>query len=135
MWRGFVRYGALACAIACGESTAPPPACDGAINISVAITLPPRFDWSPACGVSSVSVATVEPSPLDERVVWGFAVPEQRPIGPPVVYGARPSGATVWTGPEPLEVGKQYRVSVMYTIGGDGVAASGERTFTWFPPD
>jgi len=67
--------------------------------------------------------------------VWSFTVSEQSPVGPGVVYGKSPRGATVWAGPESLAVSKMYHVAVTYTVGGDVAVASGGATFTWFPPD
>jgi len=67
--------------------------------------------------------------------MWGFTVSEQAPLGPAIVYGENPKSAQVWTEPKPLSVGARYRISVMYTVGGDGMVASGMTTFIWFPPD
>ena len=121
--------------LACRSSTAPPAPCDAPIAVTLRYTPSPRFDWSPSCGISSLTVSAVPASPTAESVVWGFTVPEQRPVGPSIAYGANPEGATVWMAPAPLAVGTTYRITVKYTIGGDGVAAQGEATFTWYPAD
>jgi hypothetical protein len=122
--------------IACRDSTAPPAPCTGAISVNVAGSAQPSFVWSPACGISLLTVATVPASSNDvERAIWGFTVPERAPVGPGINYGKSPRNATVWRGPEALAVGKTYHITVMYTVGGDGVVASGGATFTWFPPD
>lgn len=128
-------YYVLALLVGCIDSTAPPRPCDGDIGLIAITTTPVRFGWSPACGVSSLTVTTVEASPVDERVVWGWTVPEQEPVGPTIIYGANPRDAAVWAPAEPLDVGTEYRVTVMHTVGGDVVVASGTTTFTWFPPD
>ena len=140
--RGFRRclrwlaVGAAFGLLACSDATDPPAPCDGDIEVSVAAQSAPRFAWMPACGISQLSVASIpEAAGEPERTVWGFTVSERSPIGPAVTYGANPPRATVWTAPEPLEIGKVYRVEVAYTVGGDVLAASGEATFTWFPPD
>jgi len=125
----------LSALVACRESTAPDP-CSGALAVNVSGVAQPIFTWSPACGISALSITTV-PSTQGEasRAVWGFTVSEQLPLGPGITYGISPERANVWTGPESLGVGKTYRVSIMYTVGGDVAVASGEATFTWWPPD
>jgi hypothetical protein len=81
-------------------------------------------------------VTTVSSTPgEEERAVWGVTVSEQLPLGPGITYGTSPERAQVWIGPETLGVGKTYRVTIMYTVGGDVVVASGQATFTWWPPD
>ncbi len=70
-----------------------------------------------------------------ERTVWSVTVPEQAPVGPTLSYGRNPSNAISVHPAEPLAVGAQYRVWVMYTVGGDGIVASGQATFTWYPLD
>jgi hypothetical protein len=97
--------------------------------------MPVRFHWLPACGISALTVSTVEASSVDQRAVWGWTVSEQYPVGPDIVYGFSPDGATVWAEPEQLEVGREYRVNIVYTVGGDVMVASGTRTFRWYPPD
>ena len=124
----------LAVLLGCEDSTAPPPPCEGAIDVRAG-SMPMQFSWLPACGISGLTVTTVEASPIDERVVWGWTVSEQFPVGPRIIYGFSPDGATVWAEPEQLEIGPQYRVEVRYTIGGDVVVASGSRTFYWYLPD
>jgi hypothetical protein len=124
----------LALALACSESTAPPPPCQGPIEISAG-DVPLRFSWSPACGISALSVVEVADAPANERVVWGFTVSEQYPVGSAIRYGAPPDGASVWQAPESLDAGSTYRVTVMMTVGGDVMVASGSATFTYWPPD
>jgi hypothetical protein len=135
--------GNLACAlifallaIAC-DGTGPDrmEPCSGSIQLGLR-SEPLRFVWSPHCGISSLTVAEVPATPEGaERVVWGLDVPEETPLGPGVAYGHAPTRAEVWAGPEPLAVGERYRVTVAYVVGGDVVTASGQLTFTWFPPD
>lgn len=104
------------------------------MQVSYAPTL--RFSWSPACGMSSLSVTEVR-DPLSSfmNVVWAFNVPENAPVGPGILYGSAPRNATVWAGPQALEVGTQYEVTVLYTVGGDVVSARGSAVFTWYPLD
>ena len=109
--------------------------CSGAIQPSLRYE-PLAFEWSPPCGISSLTLTALPATPEGaERTVWAFQVPEDTPVGPAVTYGEAPSGATVLAGPEPLVNGRRYRVAVRYIVGGDAVAASGDLTFTWFPPD
>jgi hypothetical protein len=125
----------LAGAVSCSESTAPPSSCDGPITVNVALTTSVKFGWSPACGVTNLTVTMVAATSADERAIWGFHVPEATPTGPAISYGVSPAHATVWQGPEALEVGETYRVTVMVLVGGDVEVANGSATFTWFPPD
>src|SRR5438046_3011135 len=68
-------------------------------NVQVTVLPGPVFAWSPACGMSSLSVVTVSSAGANEQSMWGFSVSEQKPIGPAVAYGSAPAGATVWTQP------------------------------------
>jgi hypothetical protein len=119
------------------DGTGPEPVepCSGAIQLGLR-SEPLAFVWSPHCGITSLTV-TALPATSEgaERPVWGFQVPEQTPLGPGVPYGEAPDRAHVWAGPEPLVIGARYRVAVAYVVGGDVVTASGQLTFTWFPPD
>jgi hypothetical protein len=126
----------LLSALSCGESTAPPAPCDGPLTVTVTHTLQPRIGWSPHCGVSELIVVAVPASSSEaERVVWGFTVSEQAPLGPDLTYGLKPRNSSVWKEPEALVVGKTYRVTVGYTVGGDVLVSGGSASFTWFPPD
>jgi hypothetical protein len=109
--------------------------CSGTIQIGLRYE-PFAFDWSPRCGISSLTVTALPATPEGaERIVWAFEVPERTPLGPTVTYGEAPSRANVWAGPELLVNGVRYRVAVAYLVGGDVVTASGELTFTFFLPD
>lgn len=122
--------------LSCSDATSPPEPCSGDIELSIATGPAPRISWTPACGVSQVALTSVPDAPGDPaRTIWGFTVPERSPIGPAVTYGESPRSASVWADPESLEIGVPYRVRVAYTVGGDVLVASGEATFTWFPPD
>jgi hypothetical protein len=121
-------------AISCNGPTSPPSPCNGTIEVSAITTTPVRFSWNPACGISELVVSTESALP-EVASVWGFSVSEQNPVGPDVVFGVKPRGATEWTSPDPLEVGRVYRVTVRYTVGRDAVVAQGQRAFVWFPPD
>ena len=122
--------------LACSDSTSPPEPCEGDLSVTAASSDMPRFSWTPRCGISRLVVVDVPDAPgEEERVVWGFEVPELQPIGPGITYGESPSRATVWVEPEMLQVGETYRVDVAHTQGGDVFVASGEALFTWVPPD
>lgn len=135
----FVRAAVLTIILAACRGTAPesyPEGCSGPIQLGVLSGAQPTFDWSPRCGISALTITGVATTPGGpEEPVWGFQVPEQSPLGPTVAYGDAPSRADVWAGPEVLAIGARYRVVIRYTVGGDVVTASGEATFTWFPPD
>jgi hypothetical protein len=137
--RAFVRAAIFPIILAACRGTGPetyPEGCSGSIQLSVRSSAEPTFDWSPRCGISSLTVIAVAATPsAPEEAVWGFLVPEQSPLGPTVAYGKAPSRADVWAGPEVLAVGGRYRVVVQYTVGGDVAIASGEATFIWFPAD
>jgi hypothetical protein len=134
-WKSAVTASVLAAtALACSESTAPPAPCDGPIDVLVGDT-PVRFQWFPGCGVSAVTVVEVAGGGGNGRVIWGFTVPEDSPVGSGIRYGTAPEGANVWHAAESLEVARTYRVTVMMTVGGDAVVASGTATFANFPPD
>ena len=119
----------------CG-TTEPPAPCSGDINVTVRGEFQPTFDWSRRCGISSLSVLklSTQPGELD-KMVWGFSVSERQPVGPSIVYGNNPVGSTVSHQPETLVPGAQYRVTILYTVGGDGIVASGSTTFVgqWGP--
>ena len=119
-------------ALSCrGPSSVSPEACNRDVQVAVVPGANPVFSWSPACGVSSLSVVTVPSTAgVNEESVWGFSVPEKNPIGPAIQYGIAPAGATVWTKPHALVAGATYRVRVMQTVGGDVLVGSGERLFT-----
>ena len=113
-----------------------PEGCVGSVQVGVRSEPTPTFEWSPRCGISALTVtAVVGPADVPEDPVWGFHVPEESPLGPGVAYGEAPSRAHVWAGPETLDIGARYRVTVVYTVGGDVVSGGGEATFVWFPPD
>ena len=115
----------------CDRSSVAPEGCLRNVQVTVLPGADPTFAWSPACGMSSLSVVTVPPAPgVVEEMMWGFSVPEQSPIGPAIRYGRAPGGATVWTQPRSLVTGATYRVRVMQTVGGDGLLGSGEGVFT-----
>lgn len=122
----------LLAAIACNGATAPvnPEGCIQNVEVSVWTGAIPVFAWSPACGISFLSVSIVPSAPGSEETVWSFSVPERTPIGPSVAYGTPPAGATVSTEPRALLAGATYRIRVMYIIGGDGLAGQGEGVFT-----
>jgi hypothetical protein len=114
-----------------GTSPVTPEGCLQNVQVAVLAGTNPAFSWSPGCGVSSLSVATVPSTPgASEESMWAFSVPEQSPVGPPIRYGTAPVGATGWTEPRALVAGVTYRVRVRQTVGGDGLLGGGERVFT-----
>jgi hypothetical protein len=117
--------------LGCHDATAP-AACDGKLDVLVSPGATPTISWSPSCGISALEVFS-EPAPFTageiETPVWAFTVSELTPIGPGVRYGSTPRGANVSKAPQALLPGREYRVLVMYTVGGDGVSAMGERIF------
>jgi hypothetical protein len=124
--------GPVLVALSCRETSAvSPEACNQDVQVAVVPGASPVFSWSPACGMSSLSVVTVPSTPgVNEESVWGISVSERTPIGPAIRYGIAPAGATVWTQPHALVAGATYRVRVMQTVGGDVVIGRGERLFT-----
>jgi hypothetical protein len=52
-------------------------------------------------------------------------------MGPRVIYGLTPRGATADHAAQPLVHGVTYRVTVQYVVGGDAVAASGTEVFSF----
>jgi hypothetical protein len=129
--RNIVRRGlfvASLLALATCDSPAAPE-CQGDIDVSVTHGLRPIISWSPRCAVSSLTVNTVPRTNSLPESVWGFSVPESDPIGPAIIYGAVPKNASYASAAVPLQRGMTYRVTVMLTVGGDGIVAYGEHTF------
>jgi hypothetical protein len=129
-------YSALACCavlLACSDGTAPADldGCSGPVHVSVVHVSMPVFTWSGDCGISNLVVTTVAAAPADELPVWGFTVPERAPLASGVAYGRPPRRGTSWHSPENLVHGRSYRVSVMYTVGGDVQTGGGSTTFKW----
>ena len=121
--------------LGCGTMTTPRyNGCVGTIDVSltnVAALAGPRVSWSPACGISELTVSTVPGPGAAPVLVWSINAPEQSPIGPGIVYGQTPRGATALRDATPLVHGVTYRVSVGFTVGGDALAGSGQNTFTF----
>ena len=124
--RGLV-VASLVTLAACDSPAAPD--CSGDIDVSVTHSLRPIISWSPRCAVSSLTVNTVPRTNAVPESVWGFSVPENDPVGPAIIYGAVPKNASYVTAAVPLQRGMTYSVTVMLTVGGDGIVAYGERTF------
>ena len=121
--------------LACDSPTKPIMGCMGEVPIEISSpreTTPGlRFGWSPACGISTLTVSTV-PAPGASAVqVWSLTAPEQTPIGPSITYGVTPRGATSLHPAVPLVHGVTYRVSLAYVVGGDAVAGRGDEIFTY----
>lgn len=107
----------LLTALSCSRTTAL-EGCVQNVQVAVSTDAGPIFSWSPACGISALSVVTVPSAPgVTVESMWAFSVPEQKPIGPSVLYGTAPAHATVSTQPRALVVGATYRVRVTQTTG------------------
>ena len=122
----------LVTAFACeGASTIGPPGCVQNVQVAVTSEATPLFTWSPACGMSGLTVETVPSSASGSaEAVWAFFVPESNPVGPSIRYGQAPSGANVSVAARSLVAGTSYRVRLAHTVGGDGLLGSGEALFT-----
>lgn len=121
--------------IGCDSPTKPITGCLGDVPIEISSSQQApsvvRFGWSPPCGISTFTVSTV-PAPGASAVqVWSLTAPEQAPMGPSIIYGVTPRGATAGRAAVPLVHGLTYRVSVNYVVGGDAIAASGQQVFTY----
>ena len=130
-WRIAVMLAATL--IACTEPTKHPAGCHGDVALAVGVTDQgpglPLFGWSPACGISLLSVETVPPAGGAAVLVWQLTAPEAAQIGPAIVYGRVPRGATEVHAAQQLHSGVAYRITVMSTVGGDAVVGSGTITF------
>jgi hypothetical protein len=63
--------GALGCALTSAPSNLDP--CSGTVAVAVAVGPVPNVSWSPACGMSYFSVATVPPAVgAPEDVMWSI---------------------------------------------------------------
>lgn len=76
--------------------------------LSVSKDVPPRFQWSPRCGVSELLVEE-ERNSLD---VWVVETPGETGIAPGIVYGSVPDGAAERGTSVPLKAGGHYRVTL-----------------------
>lgn len=121
--------------VGCDSPTKPLTGClgDVPIEISTSSEATPqlRFDWSPPCGISTLTVSTVPAPGASPVQVWSLDAAEQMPVGPAITYGVTPRGATAPHVALPLVHGLIYRVSVAYVVGGDAIAASGDKLFTF----
>ena len=121
--------------VGCDSPTKPLTGClgDVPIEISTSSDATPRlrFDWSPPCGISTLTVSTVPAPGASPVQVWSLDAAEQMPVGPAITYGVTPRGATAPHVALPLVHGLIYRVSVAYVVGGDAIAASGDKLFTF----
>jgi hypothetical protein len=108
--------------------------CYGAVTINVTRSFDasgaPRFDWSPRCGITNLTVIVLPNGVGDPAVMWEFSASESAQIGPPVIYGRLPAGATGPTA-QPLQAGATYRVSILSTVGGDAIGGEAEKSFVF----
>ncbi|HEY2375232.1 MAG TPA: hypothetical protein VGH98_04600 [Gemmatimonadaceae bacterium] len=119
--------------VACNESPTHPVGCYGAVTVNVTPSFEgsgkPRFDWSPRCGITNLTVIVLPQGIGDPAVVWDFSASESAQIAPPVVYGHVPAGATSQSVAQPLQAGITYRVSILSTVGGDAIGGEAQKTF------
>lgn len=128
-WR--VGVALAAALIACTEPTKHPTGCQGDVSLAVGLAGgdTPVFGWSPGCGISKLSVERVSAAGGDPVLMWQLTAPESAPIGPSILYGRTPRGATETRAALQLTSGITYRVTVESTVGGDGIVGSGTITF------
>jgi len=130
-WR--IGVALAATLIACTEPTKHPAGCQGDVSLAVGIASTgsdvPLFGWSPACGISMLTVETVPGAGGAGILVWQFTAPENAQVGPAIVYGRTPRGATETRPALQLSTGVTYRLTVESTVGGDGVVGRGTVTF------
>jgi hypothetical protein len=119
--------------VACDNSPTHPVGCSGTVTLKVGPSLDPsgapQFGWSPRCGITNLTVIVLPNGVGDPAVVWDVSAPENAEIGPPVIYGRMPAGATAGIAAQPLQAGSTYRVSILSTVGGDAVGAEANTTF------
>jgi hypothetical protein len=122
----------LALIPACNDSPTHPVGCSGTLTLNVGPFGPsgsPQFDWSPRCGVTNLTVIILPNGIGDPAVMWDVSAPENAKMGPPVIYGRVPAGASAGIAAQPLQSGSTYRVSILSTTGGDVIDAQAEKTF------
>ena len=123
----------LASIVACDNSPTHPVGCSGTVTLKVGPSLDPsgapQFDWSPRCGITNLTVIVLPNGIGDPAVIWDVSAPEHAEMGPPVIYGRVPTGATAGIGAQPLQAGSTYRVSILSTVGGDAISAEANKTF------
>jgi hypothetical protein len=126
---GSLLFAIVALTLACGDDdgVAPPAACTGSVDVTVASGTTPTFSWSPRCGIGHLVVGRV----IDEfshDIVWHIAS-DASTIASPVTYGVARRGQTVINAPEPLIAGTEYRI--LLTPPGEGpVPLLGGTSFT-----
>jgi hypothetical protein len=102
---GLLLLSATVCLAACGDDV--PTRCSDPVSVHVSGS-PPKISWTPACGMSSLSVfrdTATDPRP---PVWWVEAY--ATPFGPPIRYGDRPAVSQEMIPPEALVSGKAYKV-------------------------
>src|SRR5437868_13578658 len=128
---GIVLSGTI---VSCDNPTKPLVGCSGEVPISILstrLTQPIGFEWTSECGVSSLQVMTVPGPGASPVLVWSLSAAETAPMGPRVIYGVTPRGATADHAAQPLVHGVTYRVTVQYVVGGDVVSGSGSEVFSY----
>ena len=116
---------ALSIMAGCSGDALGPTACATPIVASVGGGTVPVFTWTPACGISLISVVPFpNPTPLSMWSIDGG----KRTFGPPVTYGSGGSSA------RPLVVGQVYEAtfSVYAEVPGSspGVTFDGDTVLT-----
>jgi hypothetical protein len=96
---------------ACGSDNpaAPTVACQTAITATVGTGTTPRFDWSPACGITAISVIAA-PGLGTPTTMW-IIESDTRLLGPGIRYGDTPAGTRTATPAHPVTHGSSYMVS------------------------
>lgn len=105
--------------------------CLGDVDVTVRRTIPPRFSWSPACGISNLAV--VDPS---YQAVWGIeGHVGENAIESPIDFGIVPDGAFESVQPAKLQPGNSYIVRVFRlhrnASGEFELILAGEENFPW----
>jgi hypothetical protein len=127
---GLILLSALA---ACNKTPTSAAGCIGDIPVTMTASTSnssvPVFGWMPQCGITDLTVTTVPGPGAAATVVWQVTAPETMKMAPAITFGAAPRNATTRVAPHALVAGVTYRVTISTTVGGDAIAANGDRTF------
>jgi hypothetical protein len=109
--------------LGCAEASAPPvEACadDQAVTVHVSAGPRPAFTWTPACGMTSITVFSAAGPPPAAWVLYGGSSAASNPLRSGIRYGQAPSGTLEATPETALEVGSEYQVLVYRWVGEPG---------------
>jgi hypothetical protein len=98
-----------------------------AVRVSGGIT--PRIDWSPACGMNHVMVRTTRADGFAGAVFWSLSAPGSL-LGPGVIYGEEPPGASLEGPTRALQPGTSYTVFLEMIEDGTVITGQGTTSFT-----